>query len=106
MAPASRQGEFGSWTPIGAIQTASGYDVAWKNTSAGQYTVWTTDSNGNYTGNATGGSVSGTSYALESMEPMFHQDLNSDGMVGPTVDRDPDGWINELERGCEPLFLS
>ena len=48
-------GEFGSWTPIGAIETASGYDVAWKDTSTGQYTVWTTDSNGNYTGNATGG---------------------------------------------------
>ena len=29
-------GEFGSWTPIGAVQTASGYDVAWKNTSTGQ----------------------------------------------------------------------
>ena len=27
-------GEFGSWTPIGAIQTASGYDVAWKNTGS------------------------------------------------------------------------
>ena len=44
-------GEFGEWTPIGAVQTASGYDVAWKNTSTGQYTVWTTDSNGNYKGN-------------------------------------------------------
>ena len=44
-------GEFGSWTPIGAVQTASGYDVAWKNTSTGHYTVWTTDGNGNYKGN-------------------------------------------------------
>ena len=77
-------GEFGSWTPIGAIQTASGYDVAWRNTSTGQYTVWTTGSNGNYTANATGGSVSGTSYALESMEPIFQQDLNRDGAIGPT----------------------
>ena len=77
-------GEFGSWTPIGAIQTVSGYDVAWKNTGSGQYTVWTTDSNGNYTGNATGGSVSGTSSALESMELMFQQDLNNDGVIGPT----------------------
>jgi len=40
-------GEFGSWTPIGAEQTASGYDVAWKNTGANQFTVWNTDSNGN-----------------------------------------------------------
>ena len=43
-------GEFGAWTPIGAIQTASGYDVAWNNTGTGQYTVWSTDSNGNYKG--------------------------------------------------------
>jgi hypothetical protein len=41
-------GEFGAWTPIGAVQTASGYDIAWKNGGADQYTVWTTDSNGNY----------------------------------------------------------
>ena len=32
-----------------AVQTASGYDVAWKNAGTSQYTVWTTDSNGNYT---------------------------------------------------------
>ena len=41
-------GQFGAWTPIGAEQTASGYEVAWKITGADQYTVWTTDSNGNY----------------------------------------------------------
>ena len=74
-------GEFGGWTPIGAVQTASGYDVAWKNTGTGQYTVWTTDSNGNYTGNLIG-AVSGNSYALESLEPIFNQDLNGDGVVG------------------------
>ena len=75
-------GEFGAWTPIDAVQTASGYDVAWKNTANGQYTVWTTDNNGNYTGNLIGGAVSGTSYALESIEPIFNQDLNGDGTIG------------------------
>ena len=74
-------GEFGNWTPIGAVQTQSGYDVAWRNTSTGQYTVWTTDSNGNYTGNLIG-AVSGNSYALESLEPIFNQDLNGDGVIG------------------------
>ena len=78
-------GEFGKWTPIGAVQTASGYDVAWKNTSTGQYTVWSTDSNGNYKGNLTGGAVSGTSSALESLEPVFQQDLNRDGVIGLTT---------------------
>ena len=79
-------GEFGRWTPIGAVQTASGYDVAWKNTGTGQYTVWSTDSNGNYKGNLTGGAVSGTSSALESLEPIFHQDLNRDGVIGLTTE--------------------
>ena len=77
-------GEFGGWTPIGAVQTASGYDVAWKNTSTGQYTVWSTDSNGNYTGNLTG-AVSGNSHALKSLEPVFQQDLNRDGVIGLTT---------------------
>ena len=77
-------GEFGAWTPIGAVQTATGYDVAWKNSSTGAYTAWTTDSNGNYLNNLIG-AVSGTSYALESIEPVFNQDLNSDGVVGPTT---------------------
>ena len=62
------------------MQTASGYDVAWKNTSTGQYTVWTTDGNGNYKGNI--GAVSGTSSALETLEPVFRQDLNRDGVIG------------------------
>ena len=74
-------GQFGSWNPIGAVQTASGYEVAWKITGADQYTVWSTDSNGNYTGNLIG-AVSGNSYALESLEPVFNQDLNGDGVTG------------------------
>src|SRR5262249_24053414 len=36
-------GQFGTWTPIGAERTASGYDVAWKVTGADQYSVWATD---------------------------------------------------------------
>ncbi len=39
-------GEF-AWTPIGAEQTSSGYEIALK--YAGQYTVWNTDANGNVT---------------------------------------------------------
>jgi hypothetical protein len=39
----------GGWTPIGAEQTATGYEVAWKFPGADQYTVWATDSAGNYT---------------------------------------------------------
>jgi hypothetical protein len=74
-------GGFAAWTPIAARQTASGYDVAWQNASTGQYTAWTTDCNGNYTGNLFG-AVSGNSYALESLESTFNQDLNGDGVTG------------------------
>jgi hypothetical protein len=76
-------GEFASWTPIGAVQTASGYDVAWKNGSADQYTVWNTDSSGNFL--SYNGVMSGNDYALESLEPTFGQDLNGDGLIGPST---------------------
>ncbi|MGP0083064.1 MAG: S8 family serine peptidase, partial [Steroidobacteraceae bacterium] len=77
--------EFGAWTPIGAVQTASGYDVAWEIPGANEYIVWSTDSNGNYISNLTP-VVSGTSSALESFAPIFGQDLNGGGVTGvPTV---------------------
>ena len=74
-------GEFGAWTPIGAVRTASGYDVAWTVAGTDKYTVWHTDSSGNYISNVIG-AVSGTSYALQSLEPTFNQDLNGDDVLG------------------------
>jgi 20S proteasome alpha/beta subunit len=74
-------GQFGSVAPIGAEQTTSGYEVAWKATGADAYTVWNTDGNGNFISD-TIGTVSGSSYALESLESSFHQDLNGDGVIG------------------------
>ncbi len=74
-------GEFGSIAPVGAIQTATGYDIAWKIPGTSEFTFWSTDSNGNYTGNLTG-LVSGTSAAAEQFETIFHQDLNGDGVIG------------------------
>jgi len=74
-------GEFGTWAPIGAEQTASGYEVAWKIPGADQYTVWNTDSSGNFITDVIG-AVSGTSIALERLEPSFQQDLNGDGTIG------------------------
>ena len=41
-------GTDGTWTPIGAEKTATGYQVAWKEASTGLYTAWNTDNNGNY----------------------------------------------------------
>ena len=71
----------GHWVPIGAEQTASGYEVAWKVTGADQYTVWNTDNSGNYISSVFD-VASGTSAALQSFETSFHQDLNGDGSIG------------------------
>jgi 20S proteasome alpha/beta subunit len=93
-------GQFGgAWTPYGAEQTAGGYEVAWKNPGADQYTVWNTDSSGNYVSD-TIGIVSGASTALESLETSFHQDLNGDGVIGvPTVVIEAYGSTNLAEVG-------
>ena len=75
-------GEFGTTTPIGAVQVSGGgYDVAWKDPVSGLYTAWSTDSNGNYLSNLIG-TVSATSTALEALENTFQQDLNGDGIIG------------------------
>ena len=66
--------------PIGAEQTANGYEVAWKVTGANEFTVWYTDKSGNYLSNV--GVLSGTSATLESFETSFQQDLNGDGIIG------------------------
>jgi len=74
-------GQAGGWVPIGAEITAGGYEVAWKLAGADQYSIWTTDSNGNWTSFVTG-AVSGSSSALVAFEASFHQDLNGDGYIG------------------------
>jgi serralysin len=73
-------GQFSGVTVIGAEQTATGYEVAWHIDGTTNYGVWYTDSSGNYLSNI--GVVSGTSNALESLEPSFQQDLNGDGVIG------------------------
>ncbi|MCG2671612.1 NF038122 family metalloprotease [Bradyrhizobium sp. GCM10023182] len=82
-------GEFGAWTPIGAEQTSSGYEIAWQTPGTSQFIIWYTDSSGNYQSNS--GAVSGTSGTLEQAETIFHQDLNGDGIIGvpkasPTIE--------------------
>ena len=96
-------GQFGAWAPIGAEQTANGYEVAWKLAGADQYTVWNTDSSGNYISD-TIGVVSGASYALQSLETSFHQDLNGDGQIGLRHDGDRGEWLDQPDRGWKSLF--
>jgi hypothetical protein len=77
-------GEFGNWTAIGAEKTSSGYEVAWKNGSLDQYSIWLADNNGNMFNNPTG-VVGGSDFALQSYEPSFQQDLNGDKRIGLAV---------------------
>jgi Ca2+-binding RTX toxin-like protein len=74
-------GQFGTWAPVGAEATSGGYDVAWKDPATGKYSVWSTDSNGNFISKILN-NVSGTDSTLESIETVFHQDLNGDGVIG------------------------
>ena len=75
--------QFGSWTPIGAEKTANGYEVVWKNGTADQYTVWTTDNYGNWLSQTA--TVSGSSSIVQSRETTFGQNLNGDGTTGLTT---------------------
>ena len=48
-------GQFGTgWTPLAAIQTGNGYEVAWGDAALNEYTVWNVGTNGDYTSSATG----------------------------------------------------
>ena len=94
-------GQSGGWMPIGAVQTATGYEVAWQDAGTDQYTVWNTDSNGNFVSD-TVGVISGSSYALESLETSFQQDLNGDGTIGPTTTVIEFGWIDQPDAGGRP----
>src|SRR5262249_39353055 len=75
-------GEYGTWVPIAAGQTASGYEVAWKTTDTNLYQVWGTDSSGNGQ-SVLLGTVSATDAGLQSIETSFQQDLTGDGSIGP-----------------------
>ena len=77
------EGQFGAWTALGTEQTATGYQVAWKNGGADQYVVWNLDGSGNYAGNAVG-LVAGSDPTLQALETIFQQDLNGNGQIGVT----------------------
>jgi serralysin len=88
----------GPWAPIGAEQTASGYEVGWKAAGADQYSVWNTDNSGNFIPSTS--IVSGADYTLQSFEPSFHQDLNGDGQIGvPTTVIEANGSTHLTEVG-------
>ena len=91
-------GQFGAWVPFGAVQTSTGYDVAWEDPGTHQYNVWSTNSQGNFISQT--GVVPGNSTVLESLETTFHQDLNGDGVIGVvTTPIQTDGSTSLVEVG-------
>src|SRR5262249_45133675 len=75
----------GTWSPIGAEKTSTGYEVAWKLAGTDSYLVWNTDNNVNFIS-----LPSATFFPYTTLfrsESSFHQDLNGDGQIGvvPTV---------------------
>ncbi|MGY3034660.1 serralysin [Bradyrhizobium sp. USDA 4354] len=78
---------FGTWSVIAAEQvTGGGYDVVWKNSANAHYSVWSTDSTGNFlTTLAAAPEVLGTDASLEALEPTLQQDLNGDGTTGVPI---------------------
>ncbi|MDX3971417.1 MAG: M10 family metallopeptidase C-terminal domain-containing protein, partial [Bradyrhizobium sp.] len=96
-------GQFGAWTPIGAEQISSGYEVAWQIPGTDQFTVWTTDSSGNFVSNTA--AVAGSSTTLRQAESILHQDLNGDGTIGfPTKTVEAVGATSLLQSGDNFYF--
>ena len=75
---------WGTWSVIGVEQVSGGgYDAVWKDSASGQYSVWSTDSNGNFlTTLAAAPQVLGTDPSLKALETTLQQDLNGDGTIG------------------------
>jgi serralysin len=47
------------------------HELAWKNTTTGQFTVWDTDGSGDYVSSPTDGAESGSSMARELLKLSF-----------------------------------
>jgi serralysin len=97
-------GQFGAWTPIGAEASAGGYLVAWKNGGLDQYCVWTTSSQGEFSGVAVG-QVAGSTNALQLIETSFQQDLNGNGTIGLATVIVESAGATRLARAGETFFL-
>ncbi|MBI5318632.1 M10 family metallopeptidase C-terminal domain-containing protein, partial [Bradyrhizobium sp.] len=89
------------WAVIGVEQTSSGYQVAWFNSASSVYTIWNTDTNGNFVSRPLA-NASASSSALQSIEVSFQQDLNHDGVIGVPA---PMGTVIE-SNGVTKLVLN
>ncbi len=76
-------GQFGAYNPI-ALEAivGGGYEVMWRDATTDTFIGLDFDAGGNFTSAATA-VLAGSSYALQSLERGFADDLNSDGSRGP-----------------------
>ena len=77
-------GQFDVYVPVAAEQTAGGYLVALQYSATNQFSIWNTDSSGNFLSYSV---YSGASTVLKSLETSFQQDLNGDGVIGAPLPR-------------------
>ncbi len=89
-----------AWTVLGTERWSGGYQVVWKNGSADQYTLWTTDLGGNFLSSSN--VMTGNSAALRALETSFNQDFNSSGVVGSSLPLE----ANDPNPGYVSLFTN
>ena len=97
-------GQFGAWTPIAVELSGSRYQMAWKNGGADQYLAWTVDAGGNYVSQSM--TVAGSTWWLQSYEPVVQFDLNSDGLIGPTVTAIEASGVSSLTKVADSFFIN
>ena len=96
-------GQFGAFTPIAAEASGGGYKVVWKNGAANEYLVWDTDAGGNWLSQTA--VMAGTTYAMQSLETTYGQDLNGDGTVGLKVSTIEAIGTTDLKQVADTYFL-
>jgi serralysin len=99
----------GAWTPLGAERWSGGYQVVWKNGSADQYALWTTDMDGNFLSSSN--VMSGSSATLRALEASFNQDFNANGTVGSSqpfesAELAVENWAAQPDAGNVSLFTN
>src|SRR5581483_11660266 len=77
------EGQFGAWTPLAVELWGGMYRLAWKNGAADQYVTWAVDTAGNYA--SQGPAASGSTWWVQSWEPILQYDLNGDHLIGPVT---------------------
>jgi hypothetical protein len=96
-------GQFLAWTPLGAEKVGPGYQIVWKNGGADQYVIWNTDSNGTWKSQSD--PVSGSAYALQSLETTLQQDFNADGTTGLKTTTIETSGGTHLDQVANEFFL-